>query len=138
MGKILFGLTEWLTWWSFGTFFDTFAIMYRMVAVIEGRTPPTTVPKDHRSRSSPAPPSGGMASGGVGGGFGSGSGGSVGGVETPLQRETRLRAEAAARLREKFGAGGLTGQAVGFTRGWSGRDWNWRVLAGQFIMLVLW
>lgn len=66
------------------------------------------------------------ASGGGGGvGFSASSGPSSGpstpalgpssGGDTPLEREMRLRAEAQERLRQKFGAGGLRGQAVGST-----------------------
>ena len=80
----------------------------RLLASVEGRPLPTELPKR-------SPPSSG--GGGYGGGFGNGGGGGGGdqrGMERIagesdaeyVARQTALRGEASARMRDKFGGGG--------------------------------
>lgn len=84
------------------------SIFSRLLATVEGRPLPTELPQR------PPPSSGG--GGGYGGGFGNGGGGGGGGVdgrsmermagETDSEyvaRQTALRGEASARMRDKFG-----------------------------------
>lgn len=64
----------------------------RLLALRDGKEPPTALPASAASLHAPAPaaPAG----------------------ESPVDRELRLRAEAEERLRAKFGSGGLRGSAV--------------------------
>lgn len=82
-----------------------FAFLCSILALRDGRTPPTELPKP----ATPAPSS--RAHGGHHGSESNQGGGPPG--ETPIERELRLREEARERLRAKFGAGGLAGASVG-------------------------
>jgi hypothetical protein len=112
------------------------AAMYREVilALREGRAPPSDiapfeeeVEADRVRAAERAAGSGrgGGGGGGSGGGGGGGGGGSSGGAKSSVSGPSiadmeRERDEARARLREKFGAGGLKGESVGYTPpGWS-------------------
>lgn len=80
------------------------------MALRDGRTPPTELPK----RSAPPPPAAVRSSSESSRrshGSSSADGGRPG--ETAIERELRLREEARERLRAKFGDGGLSGHAVG-------------------------
>jgi hypothetical protein len=93
-----------------------------MIALRDGREPPTELPKpappvarstSGSGRSVPASaPSAGLAASASAVAGSDGGGGGGGGEESYYDREMRLRREAEERLRAKFGSGGLKGQSV--------------------------
>ena len=84
-----------------------------MLALREGRTPPTELPAAAPARPAAIARSGSSSSS-VGSGGNSTPADTAGGPpgESYYDREMRLRREAEERLRAKFGAGGLKGQSV--------------------------
>ena len=93
---------------GFSSFPSPFFLVVRLLATVEGRPLPTELPKR-------PPPSSSGGGGKYGGGFGNGSGGGGGVDQRSMERlagetdseyvarQTALRGEASARMRDKFG-----------------------------------